>query len=263
MPPQEAAQLVAVLAATKLLERIPVVKVLDEVLGKFKGVIQNWARKWFLRPRLQPAGGASVDWQLDEHDRDIRHFAKTDEFTAVQDSGSKKDKAWDRFEREDPLPGSVGVSKTNSLFKEVLDMAYKEDRSRVQTFGIPDDMVIQDGRITIVEEAKMYSKKDFERLAELAKENPKQFVREGVPAANDPRQKRFIQLIKHKRSVNYLLNHLDRLKLAKELGITRSDSDVVYMLKVPKHAPEKALNVIKETFEKTLQIKVKIRKIDW
>jgi len=228
MPPQEAAQLVAVLAAIKLLERIPVVKVLDEVLGKFKGVTQNWARKWFLRPRLQPAGGASVDWQLDEHDRDIRHFAKTDESTAVQDSGSKKEKAWERFEREDPLPGSVGVEKTRQLFENVWKEAYKDNPNFKGKFGIPDDMVVKDGRITIVEEAKMYSKEDFEQLGELARENPERFVQSGIQASNDPRQKRFIQLMKHKRSVNYLLNHLEKFNMAKELGITRPDSKVTY-----------------------------------
>ena len=84
-----------------------------------------------------------------------------------------KDKtAWQRFEEADLLPNSLGVSKTKSLFSTVLDAAYKEDPSRRRTFGMPDNIVVEDGRITIVEEAKMWSKRDFERLAQVAKENP-------------------------------------------------------------------------------------------
>src|SRR5690606_40877993 len=66
---------------------------------------------------------------------------------------------------------------------------YKEDPSRRRTFGMPDNIVVEDGRITIVEEAKMWSKRDFERLAQLAKENPNDFIRKGiVPKGGDKRQ---------------------------------------------------------------------------
>ncbi len=82
----------------------------------------------------------------------------------------KEDKtAWQRFEEADLLPNSLGVSKTKSLFSTVLDAAYKEDPSRRRTFGMPDNIVVEDGRITIVEEAKMWSRRDFERLAEVGK----------------------------------------------------------------------------------------------
>lgn len=175
-----------------------------------------------------------------------------------------KDKtAWQRFEEADLLPNSLGVSKTKSLFSTVRDAAYKEDPSRRRTFGMPDNIVVEDGRITIVEEAKMWSKRDFERLAEVAKNDTRRFLLKGIPAESDKRQTRYIQLAKHQRSVNYLLQHLDQLPKAKEYGITRADSDVVYMLKVPKWAPNEALETMRKVFEEHLNIKVTIRKIDW
>jgi hypothetical protein len=175
-----------------------------------------------------------------------------------------KDKtAWQRFEEADLLPNSLGVSKTKSLFSTVRDAAYKEDPSRRRTFGMPDNIVVEDGRITIVEEAKMWSKRDFERLAEVAKNDTRRFLLKGIPAESDKRQTRYIQLAKHQRSVNYLLQHPDQLPKAKEYGITRADSDVVYMLKVPKWAPNEALETMRKVFEEHLNIKVTIRKIDW
>jgi len=175
-----------------------------------------------------------------------------------------KDKtAWQRFEEADLLPNSLGVSKTKSLFSTVLDAAYKEDPSRRRTFGMPDNIVVEDGRITIVEEAKMWSKRDFERLADLAKNDLRKFLFEGIPAESDKRQMRYIQFAKHKRSVEYLLSHLDQFPWVKQYGITRADSDVVYMLKVPKRAPDEALETMRKVFEERLNIKVTYRKIDW
>ncbi len=132
------------------------------------------------------------------------------------------------------LPNSLGVSKTKSLFSTVRDVAYKENPYRKRTFVMPDNIVVEDGRITIVEEAKMWSKRDFERLAEVAKEDQERFLYEGITAASDKKQMRYIQFAKHQRSINYLLQHLDQFPKAKEYGITRADSDVLYMLKVPK-----------------------------
>jgi len=43
----------------------------------------------------------------------------------------------------------------------------------------------------------------------------------------------------------------------------RADSDVVYMLKVPKRAPDEALETMRKVFEERLNIKVVIRKINW
>src|SRR5690606_41557352 len=92
----------------------------------------------------------------------------------------KEDKtAWQRFEEADLLPNSLGVSKTKSLFSTVLDAAYKEDPSIRRTFGMPDNIVVEDGRITIVEEAQMWTKRESERLAQLAKEDPSDFIRKG------------------------------------------------------------------------------------
>ena len=145
----------------------------------------------------------------------------------------------------------------------MLDAAYKEDPSRRRTFGIPDNIVVEDGRITIVEEAKMWSRRDFERLAEVAKNDPKTFLDKGISSESDKRQMRYIQFAKHQRSVNYLLQNLDQFPKAKEYGITRADSDVVYMLKVPKRAPDEALETMRKVFEEHLNIKVTIRKIDW
>ncbi|MBO2533904.1 MAG: PrsW family intramembrane metalloprotease [Thermoactinomycetaceae bacterium] len=176
---------------------------------------------------------------------------------------AKKKSGWPRFEEEDLLPGSLGVSKTKSLFSKVRDVAYKEDPKRKTTFGIPDNIVVEDGRITIVEEAKMWSRRDFEQLAELAKENPRRFLDRGIPAVSDKRQMRYIQFAKHKRSVEYLLSHLDQFPWVKQYGITRADSDVVYMLKVPKRAPDEALETMRKVFEERLNIKVTYRKIDW
>ena len=183
----------------------------------------------------------------------------------AKDKIKKEDKtAWQRFEEADLLPNSLGVSKTKSLFSTVLDAAYKEDPSRRRTFGMPDNIVVEDGRITIVEEAKMWSKRDFERLAQLAKENPNDFIRKGiVPKGGDKRQIRYIQFAKHQRSINYLLTHLNQFPIAKKYGIMRADSDVVYMLKVPKRAPDEALETMRKVFEERLNIKVVIRKINW
>ena len=107
-------------------------------------------------------------------------------------------------------------------------------------------------------------KRDFERLAQLAKENPNDFIRKGiVPKGGDKRQMRYIQFAKHQRSINYLLTHLNQFPIAKKYGIMRADSDVVYMLKVPKRAPDEALETMRKVFEERLNIKVVIRKINW
>jgi hypothetical protein len=39
--------------------------------------------------------------------------------------------------------------------------------------------------------------------------------------------------------------------------------EVVYMLKVPKRAPDEALETMRKVFEERLNIKVVIRKINW
>src|SRR5690606_19847084 len=113
-----------------------------------------------------------------------------------------------------------GRAKRIVLFITVEKPTYKENLNRVGTFGMPDNIVIEDGRITIVEEAKMWSKRDFERLAEVAKNDPKTFLDKGIPSESDKRQMRYIQLAKHQRSVNYLLQHLDQFPKAKEYEIT-------------------------------------------
>jgi len=87
---------------------------------------------------------------------------------------------WGRFEDADLLPDSLGKSKSGSLFIIVEKAAYKENSNRVGTFGRPDNIVVKDRRITIVEEAKMWSRRDFERLAELAKKDPRQFIDQGI-----------------------------------------------------------------------------------
>ena len=79
------------------------------------------------------------------------------------------------------LPNSLGKSKTESLFTKVRIKAYDEVPKRLGTFGMPDNIVIEDGRITIVEEAKMWSKRDFKDLADLAKIDRDQFIKEGLP----------------------------------------------------------------------------------
>ncbi|MFC4076157.1 hypothetical protein [Salinithrix halophila] len=264
LPPQEAAVVVLAVAVDQLSRRIPVIRALDELIDRGKSTLQRSARKWMPGGQVQEAGTGA---RMDGNEPDVRHSrGPGDSGGSGGDGGKepkKKENAWERFEKEDLLPGSVGVNKTKSLFKQVLDMAYKEDPTRKTTYGIPDDIVIKDGRITIVEEAKMYSKKDFERLAELAKENPDRFIKRGIPAESDLRQNRYIQFAKHKESVNYLLKNLDNISKAKELGITSSDSKVEYMLKVPKWASEEKLEMMKRAFEEELNITVKYRKIDW
>ena len=75
---------------------------------------------------------------------------------------------------------------------------------------------------------------------------------------------RYIQFAKHQRSINYLLHSFESIShRLKEYGITRADSDVVYMLKVPKRAPDEALETMRKVFEERLNIKVVIRKINW
>jgi len=170
---------------------------------------------------------------------------------------------WGRFEEADLLPNSLGVSKTDSLFTKVHRRAYDEDPDRVGTFGKPDNIVIEGGRITIVEEAKMWSKRDFRELANLAKTKPDRFIDTGLPPRDDGRQRRYIQFKKHKTAVEYLLANLDKFPDAKKYGITRADSEVVYMLKVPKWAPDEELGLMRRVFEEELNIKVEIRKIEW
>lgn len=97
----------------------------------------------------------------------------------------------------------------------------------------------------------------------MAKNDPKTFLDKGIPSESDKIQMRHIQFAKHQRSVNYLLQNLDQLPKAKEYGITRADSDVLYMLKVPKRAPDEALETMRKFFEERLNIKVVIRKINW
>src|SRR5690606_23674103 len=100
---------------------------------------------------------------------------------------------WGRFEDADLLPNSLGKSKTESLFTKVRIKAYDEVPKRLGTFGMPDNIVIEDGRITIVEEAKMWSKRDFRKLAELAKTEPEEFIDRGLQPTGDKRQRRYIQ----------------------------------------------------------------------
>ena len=260
-PPQEAGVLVLAVAADQLSRRVPVIRVVDELIHRGKAALQRFARRWMPGRSMQEAGtGARVDWT----GPDVRQSRGTGSSGGGDGKEPEKKKTgWERFEEEDPLPGSLGTSKTRSLFKSVLDQAYKEDPGRKTTFGIPDDIVVKDGRITIVEEAKMYSKKEFERLANLAEDDPDRFIRRGIPANTDARQIRYIQFKKHKESVNYLLNNLDKISSAKELGITHSDAKVEYMLKVPKWASEDMLEKMKKAFEEQLNITVKYRRIDW
>jgi hypothetical protein len=143
------------------------------------------------------------------------------------------------------------------LSASVLDAAYKEDSTRRKSFRIPDNIRTDESL------SSRWSRRDFERLAEVAKEEQERFLYEGFPAASDKRQMRYIQFAEHQRSINYLLQHLDQFPKAKEYGITRADSDVVYMLKVPKRAPDEALETMRKVFEERLNIKVVIRKINW
>ena len=97
----------------------------------------------------------------------------------------------------------------------------------------------------------------------MVKNDPKTFLDKGIPSESDKIQMRYIQFAKHQRSVNYLLQNLDQLPKDKAYGITRADSDVLYMLKVPKRAPDEALETMRKFFEERLNIKVVIRKINW
>ena len=151
-PPQEAAILLLSVAITR---RLPVFRALDELVGGAKESLQRFAKKGATKKKVSGTkSGTSGSQGTGGGD------GKDPE---------KKKTGWQRFEEEDPLPGSIGGSETRSLFTQVQAVAYKEDPGRRTTFGMPDDIVVRDGRITIVEEAKMYSKRDFEWLAELAK----------------------------------------------------------------------------------------------
>ncbi|MFD1397249.1 PrsW family intramembrane metalloprotease [Kroppenstedtia eburnea] len=262
-PPQEAGVLMLAVAADQLARRVPVLRVVDELIHRGKTTLQRWARRWMPGHSMQEAGtGARVDW----NEPDVRQAHGSGASNGPGGEGKepeKKKTGWERFEEEDPLPGSLGTSKTKSLFTQVQKMAYKDNPRKYTKFGIPDDIVVKDGRITIVEEAKMYSKKDFEQLAKLAEKNPNKFVEEGIPAETHNRQTRYIQFKKHKQSLNYLLNNFEKISSAKELGITHSDAKVEYMLKVPKWASEDALEKMKKAFEEQLHITVKYRRIDW
>ena len=73
------------------------------------------------------------------------------------------------------MPGNVGTDDTDRLFRRVSTTARGEN-NLTGFYGIPDDMVIEDGRITIIEEAKMWSRADFNQYASL---NPSEMLDRG------------------------------------------------------------------------------------
>jgi hypothetical protein len=58
----------------------------------------------------------------------------------------------------------------------VLDAAYKEDSTRRKSFRIPDNIRTDESL------SSRWSRRDFERLAEVAKEDQERFLYEGIPS---------------------------------------------------------------------------------
>ncbi|MBH8583432.1 MULTISPECIES: hypothetical protein [Thermoactinomyces] len=176
------------------------------------------------------------------------------------------------FEEESLLKNSIrskfgeeeGKRKIDSLFRAVYNKAYKEDPTKKGIFGLPDDIVVDNGKIIIVEEAKLYSKDALKDLALLAENKPQQFIEDGLLVKNSKGNEfnAFIQLYKHKNAIDYLNQHLDDLIIqekARELGIThRADSRILYK---GSQAEDKDMKTIVDTFKKELGIVVKYRKV--
>ncbi|KFZ41584.1 hypothetical protein AYX07_09930 [Thermoactinomyces sp. AS95] len=176
------------------------------------------------------------------------------------------------FEEESLLKNSIrskfgeeeGKRKIDSLFRAVYNKAYKEDPTKKGIFGLPDDIVVDNGKIIIVEEAKLYSKDALKDLALLAENKPQQFIEDGLLVKNSKGNEfnAFIQLYKHKNAIDYLNQHLDDLIIqekARELGIThRADSRILYK---GSRAEDKDMKTIVDTFKKELGIVVKYRKV--
>lgn len=178
-----------------------------------------------------------------------------------------KSLAFRRFERHMPLPGSIGVDKTQGLFRKVGIEARKEfemkyGRKGTGIYGIPDDLVVRNGKIEAVVEAKMWSREDWYKLASL---EPRKIVYEGFPKKIGGQKRQFwIQFEKHRESVEYLQSNLDKFPEARRLGIENPvpSDEIRNVLKVPDSAPDEALEVIRRAYE-AHGFPVEIYKVPW
>ncbi|WP_107728120.1 hypothetical protein [Desmospora activa] len=145
--------------------------------------------------------------RMDWNQPDVRQSSRSGGSGGAGGGGSNN-RGHASFERHDPLPGSVGTEDTSRLFRSVGNTARGENPDLRGDLGIPDDMVIEDGKITIIEEAKMWSRDDFNRYADL---DPTEMMDNGFRKNTGPNSSRMmhIQMIKHHRSVEYLQQNLD------------------------------------------------------
>jgi len=178
-----------------------------------------------------------------------------------------KSLAFRRFERHMPPPGSIGVDQTQKLFRDVAsagrkEFAMKYGRRGTGIYGIPDDLVVRDGKIEAVVEAKMWSREDWYKLASY---EPRTIVYKGFPKEIGDQERQFwIQFDKHRESVEFLQENLDKFPEARRLGIevpVPSD-EIRYVLKVPDYAPDEALEVIRRAYE-AHGFRLEIYKVPW
>ncbi|MFD1423034.1 PrsW family glutamic-type intramembrane protease [Laceyella tengchongensis] len=126
LPPQEAAQLVAVLVATKLLERIPFVKIMDKGAELLKGSAQSLAQRLFSRPKLQTVG-PDLHVQAHSHDELVRKFSNHD-----QGEGSIKN---DRVDEENNQPIQNHLQYTSQDTKDHVHYGDTEMRETSPYYG--------------------------------------------------------------------------------------------------------------------------------
>ncbi|PTQ53574.1 MAG: hypothetical protein HSCHL_1751 [Hydrogenibacillus schlegelii] len=175
--------------------------------------------------------------------------------------------AFRRFERHMPLPGSIGVDKTQELFRKVSTKGRKELEIKhgldgTGIYGIPDDLVVRDGKIEAVVEAKMWSKEDWYYLATF---EPRDIVYKGFSKQIGDHQRKFwIQYYKHQNSIEYLQSNLDKFPEARRLGIEVPVpiDEIRWVLKVSDSAPDEALEVIQRAFE-AHGYRIEIYKVPW
>lgn len=160
------------------------------------------------------------------------------------------------LERSELLPHQLDVDETDRLLRQVVRRAQAQFRTQAGQkkektsgiFGVPDGLVVEDGKITKVIEAKDWAPEVWKKMAELARQDPKNFVK----TKSEVKKFRNIQFDKHKHTVQYLQDNMHAFPEARKLGITQKIDihELTYVLKVKTSDPKEAIETIRETYEK-------------
>lgn len=160
------------------------------------------------------------------------------------------------LERSELLPHQLDVDETDRLLRKVVQRAQAQLKTRAGQkkkktagiYGVPDGIVVEEGKITKVIEAKDWEPDIWKKMAELAKQDPENFVKTN----SDIKKFRNIQLDKHKHTIQYLQDNLHAFPEARQLGITKKTdiNELTYVLKVKTSDPKDSIETIRETYEK-------------